>query len=142
MSRRFQFSLRALLVIMVVVSAWMAILSSRARTQRDIVDMILKKGGGVHYRHQEFIARRGWNDAEPIAPRWLRHALGDDYFQTVSLVALRGFKFSDKELEVISNLKGVRVLTVNEECYDITAAGLRGLQTRLPSCEIISGIKF
>src|SRR5581483_8714339 len=88
MSRRFQFSLGVLLVAIVPLSVWLVVESRAARTQREIVAMVLSKGGEVHYRHQETIPRRAWNDREPQVPGLLRRLFGDDHFQTVSAIFL------------------------------------------------------
>jgi hypothetical protein len=132
------FSLRWLFVAMsllvVLLAIWLGLESKAARTQKEVVDMVLAKGGEVFYRHQE-MAPYSWDDSEPNAPQWLRRSLGDDYFQTVSAIFLDGPKFTDEDLKAIAKLRGLRMLGIDPECA-VTPAGLRKIQSELPNCEI------
>ena len=77
--RRFQFSIRSLLVLVVVVAvpcSWLAVQREQARRERNSAESIEETGAIVE-----------WSD--PSAPRWLRLLLGADFFGYVRCVDLR-----------------------------------------------------
>ena len=76
---RFQFSIRSLLVLVVVVAlpcSWMAVEMKRARRQVETVSAIEAIGGGVNYDFDS-VGR------DPPDPAWLRRLLGRDFFADV-----------------------------------------------------------
>jgi hypothetical protein len=89
--RRFlRFSVRGLIVVVLVVGGWLGWIVRSARIQRDAVAAITKTGGEVNYNWE-------WRDgvpvprAQPWAPRWLVDLLGVDYLGHVTRVSyLRG----------------------------------------------------
>jgi hypothetical protein len=105
--RRFQFGIRALLVLTLAVAvpcSWIAVGMKHAREQREIVAELRKAGGFVRY-DWEYDTDLDWiPNAQPAEPAWLRILLGDDYFAIVVFV------FTDAELirfEVFRDLKGL-----------------------------------
>ncbi len=84
--RWLQFSLRSLLLAVLIVAigmaAWIVPIKNRAQRQKEAVDAILKGGGFVVYDYQEY-GERIHEDAKPPGPDWLRKLLGDDVFTNV-----------------------------------------------------------
>jgi hypothetical protein len=85
--RRFlRFSVRGLIVIVLVIGGWLGWLVRGVRIQRDAVAAITKSGGSVKYDWE-------WKDGAPVpgarpdAPRWLVDLLGVDYFGHVTSVS-------------------------------------------------------
>jgi MFS family permease len=81
--RRFQFSFRALLVLVVVVSiplGWFAWQLDQARRQKEAVLAITKTGAWVHYDYEYDVKDQWVFDAEPATPAWARKWLGDEFF--------------------------------------------------------------
>lgn len=134
MSRRFQFSLKALLVAIVPLAVCLAVESGVARTQKDVVRLVMSKGGDVYYRHQRIKYHRYANNV-PTAPAWLRCLLGDDHFQTAECLILRGDKFTDDDLVAVGHLKGLTDIYVDSG-NRVTTRSLRALQATLPNCYI------
>jgi hypothetical protein len=101
--RRFAFSVRMLLLLVLVIATWLGWAVHKARQQREAVAAIEKFGGWVHYDY-EFVngpvnvpsGNNLWLTTwgkltpgrEPRAPHWLRRALGDEYFQDIAHVSL------------------------------------------------------
>ena len=132
---RFQFSIRSLLVLMVVVAvacSWLAAARKRAREQREAVEVITKAGGWVFYDYQ---VDASWYQripgAKPPGPARLRTLLGDDFFVDVTTVRLDTERFGDAELEHLKGLTQLRVLFLGGTA--VSDAGLEHLKgmTRL-----------
>jgi internalin A len=83
--RRFRLSLRALMVLVLVVGGGLGWKANRARTQRRAVEAIKAAGGFVTYDFQ-YPNDGKPKPKEPSAPRLLRRMLGDEYFQEVAAV--------------------------------------------------------
>jgi hypothetical protein len=92
--RWFQFSLRTLLVAVVLIgfgSAWLGVKVQKAREQKAAVDAILNSGGSVTYDYES--DSQGNHVPEPAASygtKWLRPLLGIDFFQSVNVVTYSG----------------------------------------------------
>ncbi len=82
---RFRLSVRALMVLVLILGVWMGWVVRRARVQREVVAAIRQAGGEVRYDSDSDIdiepKRRIW------APRWLVDSLGIDYFSSVDYVS-------------------------------------------------------
>src|SRR5438552_232347 len=84
--RWFQFSLKSLMVLVVVVSlpvAWLAHRLDQKRRERAVVEKLSDLGqpmGWVYYAHQLDEENRDLTDNEPPGPEWLRQLLGNDFF--------------------------------------------------------------
>jgi hypothetical protein len=81
------FSVRGLLVFVLVFGLWLGWVVNRTRNQRLAVAAIREYGGFVHYDH-EFVVGKLTAGTEPWEPRWTRQWLGDDFFQNVEEVSL------------------------------------------------------
>ena len=76
---RFQFSIRSLMLLTLVVAvlcSWLAVQRKEAREQRAVVEVIEKMGGGAAY--DQYFA--GSNSGPPVSAAKL---LGDDFFSSV-----------------------------------------------------------
>jgi len=112
---RFQFSLRSLLVLTVVVAipfSWLAVEMKRAREQREAVEWVRKVGGTVQYDYQN--KGQPWNcfdyRASPPCPQWLARITGEDCFQSVVFVVLAKTNVTDDDLAIVEhfpNLEGL-----------------------------------
>jgi hypothetical protein len=84
--RLWQFSLRSLLLLMVVLSVLLGRWVNNARRQKHAIDAIMKLHGFVQYAHQFPDGKwrpKPLNTVEPPGPAWLRERLGDEYFVRV-----------------------------------------------------------
>ena len=89
--RWFQFSLRTLLIFMLVCAvacAWLGRMIEQKRRERGAVEAIRKAGGSVLYDYQVQPSGRRMRFAEPTGPAWLRSLLGDNFFSDVDSVNL------------------------------------------------------
>jgi len=154
--RRFQFSLRSLLIFTVlcgIMSAGVAKRIERKRRELDAVMAIRKVGGSVRYDYQSDKA------AAPPGPKWLRNMLGENIFSEVDSVDIFGNGASDSDLEHVAALTRLKMLHVwGARVTDAGVKHLKGLtqlqvlfldgtnvsnaavddiQKALPNCEII-----
>jgi hypothetical protein len=86
--RRFlRFSVRGMIVVVLVIGVWLGWIVRDARIQRDAVAAIRKEDGGVKYDWE-------WNYGIAVPrqkhwpPRWLGNLIGVDYFGHVTAVVL------------------------------------------------------
>jgi hypothetical protein len=126
--RLLQFSLRTLLVHVLLVSiglSRLAVRRERVRRQWEAAKAIENVGGRVE-------------DEEPEtpAPAWFRELLGDDFFfLKVLSVHLDHTPVTDAGLEDLQELSGLRYLSLS--WTQITPKGVKKLQEALPDCEIV-----
>ena len=132
---RFQFSIRSLLVLVVVVAlpcSWFAVEMRAATRQKDVVMAIQRAGGAVFYEHQfdssgNQIPVGGviWDNpvdengnpipggeapgAESPAPTWLRRLLGDDFFRAAIEVSVA----NEEGLTHVRLLAGIKRLRID-----------------------------
>ncbi len=105
--RWFQFRLRTLLVVILVLSlplSWLAVRMERARRQREAVEAIERLGGNAVYDWQ----RRGVR--QKPASSWLRRPLGDDFFDEVAFVKIDHVQVRDTELKCLEELRDLPCL--------------------------------
>ena len=112
--RRWQITLRSLLLLMAVTGAALAPAVNRARQQATVVRAVRRGGGECRYSHQ-YRRRPGYfgrvdPDAKPRWPDWLVNRLGIDFFENVAVVVLRG----DLDPDVIQSIAALNTL---EELY-------------------------
>jgi hypothetical protein len=128
--RWYQFSLRTLLVFVLLASlgaSWLAVRLHHARRQRDAVIAIRAAGGTVGYDYEVdktnmFIVQ----EAEPPAPPWLEWLFGDDFFADVVLVDVYEPDFGDADVEHLKDLTELRSLQLSST--QVTDAGLEHLK--------------
>ena len=145
--RWLQFSLRMMMVLVVIVSlplGWFAYRLNQAREQRAVIDAIHALGGSTEYDGESGSDTEGSYPSMAFgldsrgfptppgcpAPVWLRRCLGDDFF--VRIVGVRGD--SDDVLERAERLPHLSSLRVGPlsrlhgASYPITDAGLEHLK--------------
>ena len=115
-----RFSVRTMIVLVLVIGAALGWVVHRARVQRDAVAAIRKAGGAIWYDWQ-FKGNSHIPKGEPRGPRWLVEALGVDYFGYVTVV--NGTRlFSDNELVPVESLGHLERLILHGS--SVTDAGL------------------
>ena len=95
---RFQFSIRSLLVLTVVVAipcSWFATAREQARKQREAVEQITKAGGIAMYNYRVDSSGRWMPRSIPPGPPWLCKLLGKDLFANVTDVHFTDVHFFD-----------------------------------------------
>lgn len=142
---RFRFSLRALLLGIFALSAWAACVCQEARAQREVVRLFERKGALVFYAHQEANLPRylrpvrelsDWAARLASAPSWLRRSVGEDYFQTATVVVLRFGDYTDADFDTIGKLRHLRLLLVTNTCTRLSLSGLARVHQSHPDCQI------
>ena len=127
---RFQFSIRSLLLLTVVVAvacSWLAAEMERARKQRETVEEIEKAGGTVSYDYQ--LDPYGDWDTRCQATgtsRGCEKLLGDDLFVNVTEVSFAKSAISDAGLEHLKGLTQLQRLDLRGT--KVSDAGLEHLK--------------
>ncbi len=127
--RWYQYSLRSLLLFLLLVSlgmSWVAVRMKRARRQEGAVEEIEKFGGWARYDYEVQQSNRPLPSAGPPGPAWLRNLLGEHFFATVVDVHLAGTQITDASLERLKRLTQLQTLDLWET--KITDAGLEHLE--------------
>ena len=124
--RRFQFSIRSLLLFVVVVAvvcSWFTVKVQQARGQREVVEAF-EKVGFVMYDYE--VAELDANGRRPPAPGppWLRNLVGVDFLSDV--VALRYKRATDAGLVHLKGLTSLQELVLDNT--QVTDAGLVHLE--------------
>src|ERR1700674_3567123 len=105
--RWFQFSLRTLMLLMVVISVGLGFMGrklQRVREQRQTVAAIQKLGGVVAYTYPASLFGGGSSDAPP-GPAWLTKMLGDDFWGIVDDISIpNDGGLTDDDLEHLEGL--------------------------------------
>ena len=122
--RRFQFSIRSLLVLTVAVAvpcSWLAVEMKKARRQHEAADGILGVNGEVAYDWQVDAAGNPLPIAQPTGPQWLRNLLGQDFFTrvlsadiNVPVQRIGPSPYATVGLEYLDGLPHLQRLSVNE----------------------------
>jgi hypothetical protein len=120
--RRFQFSLRTLLALVVAVAlpcSWLAVEMKKARQQKDTEAAITEPGGAE------------LDLSRPSVPAWLEDAFGEDFFCDVEYVNPRARRASDAWLEHIKGFTRLKYLVFSGP--EVTDVGFKNLKrlTRL-----------
>jgi hypothetical protein len=125
--RYLRFSVRGLLVIVLVSGAGLGWLVRSARIQRDAVAAIERTGGSVEYESERMTGNQPLQHRKQWAPKWLVDALGVDYFRRVVEVGLTD-ESSDAELAHVGRLPAlVKLCLVEMKLTDAGLAHLEGL---------------
>ncbi len=128
--RRFRFSLRTLLIVVVLLSlplGWFALKLRQAERQRQAVEAIREAGGYVSYDYE-------FSGQEPPSPARLTGLLGEDFFADVVYVNLDyPAKAGDVDLEQVETLTALSGLSLSRtQVTDEGLVHLKGL-TKLES---------
>jgi hypothetical protein len=144
----FRLSVRALIVLVLVIGGGLGWIVHRARTQRLAVAAIERAGGrvGYYWKWYDPTTNPPTSLAKPW-PKWLVDAVGIDYLADVVGVQLSGYdqrvRATDDLMTEVGKLDRLRELDLNG-CERVTDAGLahlRGL-SRLRKLKLMdSGIK-
>ncbi len=119
---RFQFSIRSLLLLTVVIAipfSWLAVARQEARKQREVVEWIEKAGGRVY----------AWPE-----PDWLRELLVEDVFTSVTEVDFANSEIGDAGLEHLEGLPQLQVLYLTDT--KVSDAGMEHLK-QLPQLQVL-----
>ena len=84
----FRFSVRGMLLLVVVLAIPIGFLSHGARLQREAVQTIESAGGTVFYDYHQIAPRTVSTGGQPWGPQWARERLGYHYFDTAVKVRL------------------------------------------------------
>jgi hypothetical protein len=132
---RFQFSIRSLLVLAVVVAvpcSWFAVEIKKAERQRAAKAAFQRFPGYVMHDYERAAVQPAWP-----APPWLCRSLGDDFFAPIEFVCLGCDKrFTDADMEYLDSLPGLRMLRLGGA--NISDVGLRHLAALTTSLEDLS----
>ncbi len=120
---RIRLSVRALMVLVLVLGLWLGWVVHRARVQRDAVNSF--NSGSIVYYDWQFVKGHLDPNARPPGPRWLRERLGDDVFQTVREIDL--FGGSDEDLVQLGRLGSLKRLKISGVFTDAALTNLEGL---------------
>jgi hypothetical protein len=122
------FSVRGLLVVVLVIGVWLGWIVRSARIQREAVAAIARNGGWVLYAWQESNGNT-ISGGEPWAPRWLAGRVGVDYFGHVTVVGLvRSASAPDLALVEVRRLDKLERLSLdNTSVSDAGLVHLKGL---------------
>lgn len=110
MTRRFQFSVRALLALMTAVGlvlTWIFQPIFQLRRQRQIADAFSKRGMEIQYDYDPRL-----NDGHPPGPAWARSLYGDNLFVNPIAVKWQGEPPSDDDLRLLAQLTHLRRLSL------------------------------
>jgi hypothetical protein len=127
--RRFlHFSVRGLIVLVLVSCVGMGWLVRSARIQREAVAALAKAGGFPSY-NWEWANGKSIPGGEPWAPRWLVNLIGVDYFGHVDWVTFfNSSTVTDATIEQVGRLTGLEELVVLRSSHgDAGLAHLKGL---------------
>jgi internalin A len=115
--RYLRFSVRGLIVLVLVNGAGMGWLVHKARIQREAVGAITTAGGNVAY---DWDWSNGTSVAggKPWAPRWLVDRIGIDYFGHVTFVFLNPGDADDATFAHIGRLTQIQLLIHDQSAFD------------------------
>jgi hypothetical protein len=141
--RWYQFSLRALLVLVLLVSvgmSWFAAKLEKARRQKEAVQAIGKLGGFVIYEGNRLPTGEVPHGAPRVQapwPSWLETVLGQDFFWDAERVYWYGNcpELTDTVLGYLRDLPGLRLVCLEDT--QVTPEGVKKLREALPECEIV-----
>jgi hypothetical protein len=154
--RPFQFSLRSLLLLMLVVAMAFSLLAKEiknAEEQRLAFDAI-KGFGDLAYDWQSGPDGRRIRDAQPPAPKWLCDLFGVNFFGEITAASIRpGVIASEAGMETLERLSRVEHLDLVggritdaglrhvQACARLKTLRLLGVQATDRGMEYVSGLK-
>ena len=126
--RRFQFSIRSLLVLVVVVAlpfSWLAVELKKANKQRDAVEALAACNLFSRHDWEEEFHDGVQEPREPPGLAWLRSHVGDEFFgDIIEVASLIGRPEGDEDVEYgpifdqLSHLPRIRSLSLSLWDYD------------------------
>lgn len=118
--RWFQFSLRGMLLLMLVAFAWLGYYADQTHRQQDAAAAVIRFGGYCLIQ-EDSLASVSFRVRRRLA-RWF----GDHATHTICLVYLGGCTFSDDDLTCLAGLPHLRTLILTST--PLTDAGLEHLR--------------
>jgi Leucine rich repeat/Leucine Rich repeat len=109
--RRHQFSVRSLLIFVLICavgSAWVGRRREQMRKDRDVMAAVIKNGGMAYHDYEAMVHH------QPPGPAWLRNLLGDDFFCEVVLVNFSGGKVPEAGLVDLKEFPQLWELNLNK----------------------------
>jgi hypothetical protein len=138
--RWFRFSIRSLLLLVVLIAIPLALKVNQVHHQRLVVAELRKLKVLVafdynrpnpfsHVIDPQGHSHWGTRVAEPFGPKWLRNILGDDFFSEVTDILTPGenLEVTDDTLNLIATLRSPR--SINIQSDHISDEGFRHLAT-------------
>lgn len=139
MSRRFQFNLKALLVVLTAACVWLGVQANQIRRQREAIARI-EHLGAIAYFADEWDDTRAWFEsgaAPRTEPKWLGDLVGVDWLSPIVAIRFDSCSVSDDDLcWLIDRLPELRYVELRH-----TDVGDRGISSmaklhRLQNLEI------
>ena len=122
---RLRFSVRGLVILVLVVGAGLGWIVHGAHVQRDSVAAIQRAGGTALYDWQ-FKDGKAVRNGKPSVLTWLVERIGADYFHNVTYVALFGSRSADDEVSHLKWLTNVQTLVLSGA--NVSDTGLKNLK--------------
>ncbi len=119
--RYLRFSLRGLVVLVLVLGGALGWIVSRVEVQRRAVAVIEKSGGSVKYRWE-------WKDdgpnssGQPQWPKWVLDHIGPNYLAHIAAAELAPGG-SDKQLLAVGKLKSLEAVILHKASITATGSG-------------------
>ena len=138
MSRRFQFSLKALLVATTIIGVFLGLPLSAARRRAEIVRHIQQSGGDAFYRTGIDYNCFGGPPTISTSTRarmLMSRVFGPDLFFDVTTVYLEGPQVTADLLRELPELSGVSYVLL-DDVPSVTVRDIDALQTAIPGCTI------
>jgi hypothetical protein len=127
--RYLRYSVRGLIISVLIVGGWLGWVVRSAQIQRDAVAAIKQAGGSVRY-DWEFSNGESLSGGKPWAPRWLVNLIGVDYFGhiTAAVAHHMSAETSDAVLAQVGRLTRVQSLNLHDSpISDSGLVHLKGL---------------
>ncbi|MGO9109400.1 MAG: hypothetical protein ACLP9L_09215 [Thermoguttaceae bacterium] len=133
--RRFQFTIRSLLIMVVVAAvpcSWLTVEVKEAKRQREAVAAI-NNVGTIYYNWQLGGISSASVNRHGLGPEWLLNLLGVDFFVSVGHV----YFYADVPAAGLENLKRLNTLQyLDLSRTKVTDEDVKMLQQALPNCRI------
>ncbi|MEZ6072837.1 MAG: hypothetical protein R3C10_21880 [Pirellulales bacterium] len=148
--RWFRFSLRTLLIVMILFAVWCGNASYKAQRQKRALEALGKLDLRIHFDYQKRGSGGYSTKSQLPGPEWLSRLIGEDYFRDVVEVStafggpmssegmvhlaalpnieslyLNESNISDSSLQYVQGLSGITMLTLRDN--EISDAGLSHL---------------
>jgi hypothetical protein len=137
--RRFQFTLRSLMLLMLIVAiacSWFSVRVQQAKNQKELVHVLRKESSYYNSAHYDY---QYWFNSKPIKTSiagWLAENFDPDFFGNITWVDLKKTKTSNAGLRCLENLESLQILDLDDT--QITDAELRHLEnlTKIESIDL------